>query len=197
MKTEEGYIKFHLSWIQKEFEFNDQDYQSLNFYRQKLYDLGLIGAYPNGIGFGNLSFRYHNNEFIISGSATGNYNMLTKEQYALVKEFDIVKNSLRCVGLIEASSESLSHAAIYKANKKINAVIHIHHLDMWEKYVNILPTTPKNAEFGTPEIAYEIAKLIVQDSGIIVMEGHPEGIIIYGKSLIEAETILMNYYNKI
>ncbi|HAF31031.1 MAG TPA: rRNA adenine methyltransferase [Bacteroidales bacterium] len=197
MVANEGYIKFYLSWEKKAFDFKDHDFHQINLCRDKLYKLDLIEAYLDGVGYGNLSIRYHNNEFIISGSATGNYNMLSKEQYALVREFDLDKNSVRCDGLIEASSESLSHAAIYKANKSVNAVIHIHHKRMWEKYVNILPTTPQNAEFGTPEIAYEIAKLIVRDSGIIIMEGHPEGIISYGKSLIEAETILMNYYNKI
>lgn len=195
--TTEGYIKFNLSWQEKEFDFNNQDFQSLNCYRQKLYDLGLIGAYPDGVGFGNLSIRNYKNEFIISGSATGNFKNLLKEHYALVNEFNIKTNSLNCVGLIEASSESLSHGAIYKANKNINAVIHIHHMDMWEKYVNILPTTPTNAEFGTPEIAYEIAKLIVQDSGIMIMGGHPEGMITYGKTLEEAYEILLKYNNNI
>ncbi len=127
MRNEEGYIKFNLTWDQRPFELSDRDFKSINSYRQKLYYLDLIGAYPDGIGFGNLSIRYHENEFVISGSATGNLKTLLKEQYALVDKCDIKKNSVHCKGEIEASSESLSHGAIYNASSKVNAVIHIHH----------------------------------------------------------------------
>lgn len=197
MKNEEGYIKFNLDWNKQTFEFNDHNFDTINSFRDKLYTLGLIGAYPDGIGFGNLSIRNDNDEFIISGSATGNFKKLTKDQYALVKEFYIEKNTVHCAGSIEASSESLSHGAIYKANKDVNAVIHVHHLDMWQQYINVLPTTCLDAEFGTPEIAKEIANQVNQDSGIIIMGGHPEGIITYGKTLKEAYEILLKYYNKI
>ncbi len=195
--TDEGYIKFNVNWDQKPFNFNDQDFKLINNYRQKLFDLGLVGAYPDGIGFGNLSIRHLNNEFIISGSATGSISNLTKENYSLVKEFDIKNNSVTCQGLSKASSESLSHAAIYKKNAKVNAVIHVHHKNMWNCYQDKVPTTSMKAKFGTPEMALEISKISHQTSGIIVMGGHPEGIITYGKSLEEAFHILLNYYNNL
>ncbi|MFC2103755.1 class II aldolase/adducin family protein [Bacteroidota bacterium] len=197
MRTGEGYIKFNLNWDQRKFEFGNEDFNYINSCRDKLFDLGLIGVYPNGIGFGNLSIRYHNNEFIISGSATGNIPNLTKDHFALVKVIDIENNSVQCVGQIEASSESLSHGVIYEVNSAVNAVIHIHHKDMWNQYINNLPTTNKNAEFGTPEVALEIAKLTNEDSGIIIMAGHPEGIITYGKTLEDAYKKLLKYYNKL
>ena len=197
MNINEGYIKFNLTWGKKSFDFNDQDFIQINSCREKLFGMGLTGAYPDGIGFGNLSIRYHKNEFIISGSATGNFENLTKEHYSLVKDYDILKNSVFCEGFSKASSESLSHAIIYDSNPKVNAVIHIHHNDMWERYLNDLPTTDNKAEFGTPEIALEIKKLANQSSGIIIMGGHPEGIISYGKSLNEAEEIILKYFNKL
>ena len=196
-KPDEGYIKFNLTWKEKLFDFNDHDFIQINSCREKLFRLGLIGAYPDGIGFGNLSIRYKQNEFIISGSATGNFKNLSKKHYSLVKDYDILKNSVFCEGFSKASSESLSHAAIYEFNIDVNAVIHIHHKDMWEKYLNDLPTTDKKAEFGTPEIALEIKKLANQSTGIIIMGGHPEGIISYGKSLSEAEKIILKYFNKL
>ena len=197
MRKGEGYIKFNLSWEEKSFDFSDQDFMHINSCREKLFEMGLIGAYPDGIGFGNLSIRYNRNEFIISGSATGNFKNLSKEHFSLVKDYDILKNSIRCEGLTKASSESLSHAAIYESNMDVNAVIHIHHKDMWDKYLNDLPTTDKKAEFGTPEIALEIQKLANQDSGIIIMGGHTEGIISYGKSIDKAEGIILKYFNKL
>ena len=49
------------------------------------------------------------------------------------------------------------------------------------------PTTNPDFSFGTPEIAFDIARVIEEkgnvDKGIIVMGGHPEGILYYGKNL--------------
>lgn len=196
IKLDEGYIKFNLNWEEKSFDFSDKDFHEINSCRQKLYEAGFIGAYPDGIGFGNLSVRYNKNQFIISGSATGNFKNLSKNHFALVKDFDISKNNIQYVGLTKASSESLSHAAIYNSNSEVNAVIHIHHKGMWNTYLNDLPTTDKKAEFGTPEIAIELAKLANLPSGIIIMGGHPEGIIAYGKTIEKAYNILIEYFNK-
>ena len=197
MKQDEGYIKFNLEWEKQSFDFADPLFHSIQRWRQKLFTLNLVGAYPNGIGFGNLSIRYQQNQFIITGSATGNFKQLTKRHYALVKNFDLDKNTLYAVGETKASSESLSHAAIYQTNKEVNAVIHIHHQKFWDKYLNKLPTTPEDAAFGTPEMAHEISKLATQEKGIIIMGGHAEGIMAYGKSLNEAGKIIINHYQKI
>ena len=194
-KPDEGYIKFNLNWNQKAFDFYDDDYKLINTYRAKLFDLNLIGSYPDGIGFGNISIRTKKNDFIISGSASGNISVLGKKHYSLVTDFDIENNSISCVGLSKASSESMSHAAIYSTNTNVKAVIHVHHKDMWDCFLDKLPSTRKKAKFGTPEIAIEIKNLANKSSGIIIMGGHPEGIISYGKSLFEAEKILLNYYN--
>jgi hypothetical protein len=197
IKHDEGYIKFNIKWEVKAFDFSLYDFQNLNTCRDKLYNLGLIGAYPNLIGFGNISIRATGNKFIISGSATGNIKQLSEKDYSLVTKYDIDENLIHCEGLTKASSESLSHAAIYKSNPEIKAVIHIHNLEMWRKYLNDLPTTNEKAEFGTPEIADEMKKLVIQNSGILIMGGHQEGIISYGKSINEAEEITLTYFNKI
>jgi len=197
MQPDEGYIKFNINWEEKEFNFSSVDFQSLNTCRNNLFNLGLMGAYSNGIGYGNISIRRINNEFIISGSATGNIENLSQEHYSLIKGYNIQNNTIKCEGLTKASSESLSHAAVYESNSEIKAVIHIHHLKMWEKYLNELPTTDKKAEFGTPEIADEMKKLVTKNSGILIMGGHQEGIISYGKSLNQAENIILTYFNKI
>ena len=197
MRIEEGYIKFNLNWEEKSFDFRDYDFHEINSCRQKLYEAGLIGAYSDGIGFGNLSVRYNKNQFIISGSATGNFKNLSKDHFSLVTDFNISKNNIQYIGLTKASSESLSHAAIYNSNTEVNAVIHIHHKWMWNTYLNDLPTTNKKAEFGTPEIALELTKLANLPSGIIIMSGHPEGIVSYGKTLNEAEEIILKYFNNL
>ena len=197
MNPDEGYIKFNLNWKEISFDFKDQDFIYINSCREKLFKMNLIGAYPNGIGFGNLSIRYKKNEFIISGSATGNFKHLSKEHYSLVKDYAISKNSIHCEGLTKASSESLSHAAIYESNLNVAGIIHIHNKDMWNKYLYELPTTDTRAEFGTPEIAAEIQRLANHDSGMIIMGGHPEGIISYGKSLNNAKETILKYFKNL
>jgi ribulose-5-phosphate 4-epimerase/fuculose-1-phosphate aldolase len=197
IKPDEGYIKFNLVWNEKAFDFKDDDFNAINSIRKQLFDLGFIGVYPDGIGFGNLSIRQQNNEFVISGSATGSITDLEKKHYALVKDFSIQNNQVWCEGLSKASSESMSHAAIYQSNKNVGAVLHVHHVKLWEQLLHVLPSTPPKAEFGTPEMAIEIARLSKSNSGIIMMAGHPEGIITYGKNLQEAYDLLLKQYNNL
>ncbi len=190
----EGYIKFDCEWIES-VPIPAEELIEINQYREKLYKLGLIGAYSNGIGFGNISTRIGNStNFIITGSATGNLKSLNEEHYTRVINFDFKKNSLRCKGPIKASSESLSHAAVYSVNPEAGAVIHIHNLNIWEKLIYKVPTTPRDIEYGTPEMAEGIERLFketdVKNEKILVMGGHREGIISFGKDLREA-------YNKI
>lgn len=197
---DEGYIKFNCKWI-KDRQISIDKLSEINKLRDRLYRLGLIGAYDNGIGFGNISIRSGKNDFIITGSATGNFHELNENHYVLVTEYDLMKNSLICKGPIKASSESLSHAAIYECSSDINAVIHIHNIAMWEKLIDKVPTTNRDVLFGTPEMANEIKRLFVEsnvkDKKILVMGGHKEGIICFGKTLKEAEDILLGKFKRI
>jgi ribulose-5-phosphate 4-epimerase/fuculose-1-phosphate aldolase len=164
-----------------------------------MFDLGFIGVYEDGIGYGNMSVRFSGNQFIITGSATGKLKKLTNQHYTKVVDYDLEKNSLTAVGPIVASSESLTHAVIYKYDKNINAVIHIHNLALWKKLMNKNPTTNKNVEYGTPAMAEEIMRLFdetdLKNKKILVMGGHEEGIISFGKDLNEAGKILLNTLN--
>lgn len=193
---EEGYIKFHCHFI-KTRPVPNSKIQELNFYRQKLYKLGLIGAYKNKIGYGNISTKHK--DVIISGSATGNYKKLDNSKYSKITRYNIKKNELFCTGAIKASSESMTHESIYECDKEIGAVIHIHNLNMWKKYLNKLPTTSKNATYGTPELAIEIKRLYnetdFKNEKIAVFAGHKEGIIVFGKNLEEAYNIILKYFN--
>jgi ribulose-5-phosphate 4-epimerase/fuculose-1-phosphate aldolase len=191
----EGYIKFNFDWIKQKL---NEDITEINKWRDKLYSLNLIGAYENGIGYGNISIRDGKN-FIITGSKTGGIENLTNNHFTKVTNWYFNKNNLTCEGPIEASSESLTHAAIYTSNSNINAVIHVHNLNLWEKLIHKIPTTDEKAEFGTPEMAYEIMKLFrgnqVTKKRILIMGGHKEGIISFGKDLEEAGNVLLDYFN--
>lgn len=196
MVMDEGYIKFNCHWIRAE-PIPFVGLREINQWRDKLYSLGLIGAYDNGIGFGNISVRSQGNSFIITGSATGNFKKLTGDHYVSVHDCDLAKESLICTGPIKASSESLSHAVIYEFSPETNSVIHIHNMDMWKRLMDQISTTDKNAAFGTSEMASEIKKIIKEPKGkekIFVMGGHEGGVIAFGKSLDEAGDILLKFF---
>ncbi len=195
---DEGYIKYLCNWI-KDKPINPEKLVEINHWRNKLYQLGLIGEYENGIGFGNISIRVKNTtEFIITGTHTGNIETLNEEHFTTVTNFNWQKNWVTCVGPIQASSESLSHGAIYLTNPEVNAIIHVHHRKMWENLLNKIPTTDKNCSYGTPEMAQELIRLSQENElknlQILVMAGHEEGIISFGKTLEEAGNILLKYY---
>jgi L-ribulose-5-phosphate 4-epimerase len=188
----EGYTKFKSTWVSVELF---QDIIKLNEWREKFYSLKLIGM-NNGIGYGNISIRKYEG-FIISGTKTGGIEKLTEQNYTKVINWNYEGNCLSCVGKIDASSESLSHAAVYDSDKRVNAVIHVHSLELWEKLINKIPTTSEQVEYGTPEMAREIFRLFeetnVKEKKILVMGGHKEGIISFGKDLDEAGKVLLNY----
>jgi L-ribulose-5-phosphate 4-epimerase len=196
----EGYIKFKCI-IKNKTPVSKNKIIDLNIYRNKLYKLKLIGAYSNKIGYGNISIRDKDKKFLISGTTTGNYAKLTNKHYSKVVSYKIKLNTLTCSGAIKASSESMTHANIYECNKNIGAVIHIHNNKLWKKHLYKLPTTPKYATFGTPELAYEIKKLYnnskFKTKKIAILGGHVSGIIVFGKDLEEAYSIILKYFNKI
>ena len=197
---DEGYIKYQCYWNRVS-TIADADITELNSWRDRLYQLGLIGEYDNGIGFGNLSIRLpYSRQLIISGTQTGGIPHLTAQHYTKVTDFDWHKNYVVCQGEIEASSETLTHAAIYVAEPTVNAVVHVHHLQLWRKLLNKVPTTNPDCAYGTPEMAAEIIRICRHSDRqpkIIVMSGHFEGILTYGKDLAEASKLLLNHFTAI
>lgn len=191
---DEGYIKFNCNWIPS----NDIPLQlvaELNVWRNRMYEKRLIGVYPDGIGFGNISMRWKGNAFLISGSATGGLPKLDESHYSLVTDYHLSTNSVTCKGPLKASSESLTHASIYECSPSTHAVIHIHSLDMWKGLIHKVSTSSEDVPYGTPEMANEIKRLFAETSlsaeKIMVMGGHQEGIIGFGKDLEEAGHVLL------
>jgi len=196
----EGYIKFICDWKKEKFPFSGENFRELETARTKLYKLGLIGMYPDGIGFGNISVKSgEGSSFIITGSATGQFDKLDQSHYSLVSGYDFEKNSISCSGLTKASAESLTHAAVYQSLPKVGAVVHVHCLWLWEKLLNDYPATSAEIEYGTPEMANAVGKLALEIIGrkekVIVMGGHREGILAFGNNLTDATTEIIKIYN--
>ncbi len=163
-----------------------------------MFDAQLIGAYPDGIGYGNISIRKAPDSFFITGSGTGGMKELEKKHISLVTGWSHEDNRVTCSGAVNASAESLTHAAIYEAIPDAGAVIHIHHKGMWDQFTGQLPVTSPEALYGTPEMAKEVKRVaLAMDPGkdpVIVMGGHEEGLIAWGTSLQEAGETLWKFY---
>lgn len=192
---QEGVIKFTCNWTKAE-PFTPEIIAELNHWRQILYAKGLIGLDKQGIGYGNISIRYQQNQFIISGSGTGQFSELTNEHYTLVTSFNVHRNTVDAVGPIIASSESMTHAILYQCDPNINAVIHIHHKELWKRLLHKVPTTDKKAEYGTPLMAKEMVRLYskteLPKSKLLVMAGHEEGVVSFGVNVELAAKILLD-----
>lgn len=186
---DEGVIKFKYNWI-SEPALAYESIAGLNEWRDKLYDAGLIGEDVNGIGYGNISCRQKENMFIITGSGTGALKKLSAEHYTRVTAYDLTKNTLTSAGPIKASSESLTHAAVYETLPYVNSVFHVHHLALWKKLLGVLPSTDSHIEYGTTAMASEIKRLLkdsfILEQGILAMGGHREGVLVFSKNPEEA-----------
>lgn len=189
---DEGYIKFQCHWKRSNHRDDIESQNSLKeliLFRQKFYELGLIGAYPDGIGFGNISQILSNGEMLISGSATGNFSDASSEHFALVEKCLIESNEVFCSGPVIASSESMTHHMIYRLSPKIKVVVHVHHEALWEKYKFQIPTTGEQVPYGTPEMANEISRLFHEENlgqiKCLAMAGHEEGLIAFGSHFEE------------
>ena len=191
MTIDEGYIKYDSDWTPGPVPAQELT-SLLDTWRRPLFDAGLVGHYEDlGVGYGNLSVRFGMSEqFIISGTQTGHIANTDGQHYALVTHYDIDRNHVSSTGPVQASSESLTHAAIYELNEAINAVVHVHSRALWETLKDQLPTTAADVSYGTPEMAREFTRLYCDTSfranGVAVMAGHNEGIVSIGCDLEEA-----------
>src|SRR5665647_1253573 len=78
----QGGVKFNCHWNQTGPVISDEQFEIINYWREVLYNMDLIGAYENGIAFGNISMRIiGGNQFIITGSATGEIPELEPGHY--------------------------------------------------------------------------------------------------------------------
>lgn len=197
----QGFVKFNCHWSQSGPVISDEQYEIINSWREILYNMDLIGAYENGVAFGNISMRIgSSNQFVITGSATGEIPDLEPGHYVKVSSFNIDDNAVQCIGPLKASSESLTHAAIYSADPGVNAVVHVHSLELWKNLIHNVPTTNPGMDYGTAGLAKDIQRIFtgseVYEKRIIVMAGDRAGILTFGHDMDEAVNVLMEYLKK-
>jgi L-ribulose-5-phosphate 4-epimerase len=193
---DEGYIKYQSHWSEAPAS-DPAAAELLEEWRLPLFAAGLVGHYEElGIGFGNISIRSGDpRQFLITGTQTGHVESTTEQHYSLVTDYDIERNEVHCSGPVQASSEAMTHAAIYELDPSIAAIVHVHSKVLWDEHLNSLPTTSPDVAYGTPEMANEFRRLYTDTTfssqGIAVMGGHEEGLISIGESLEKAATKIL------
>ncbi len=194
MLVDDGVVKYSLEFEQTN-EIAIKECKKIEKTRKRLYALGLIGAYKNGIGYGNISLRYNNtNEFVITATQTGELKSLKPKHYSLVNHvnFDTFKTYAK--GMSKPSSESITHAAIYELDSNINAVIHVHNEKLWDYMLANNYLSTNDTPYGTPEMVEDINDMYKNIdpslNNAFVMKGHFEGVVTFGKNLKEAEKTL-------
>ena len=175
-------------------------------WRKLLKQVDLIGQNPqryDGAGFGNLSGRLHpisgprgQRTFLITGTQTGQNRCMTNQDFAVVKSYDWNLNRVHSMGPTKPSSEAMTHGAIYDLGCHIRFVFHVHSPDIWNNYESLsLPFTSPNIEYGTPAMASEIGRLAqtgaLLQAKILVMGGHEDGVISFGRTAQEAGGTLL------
>lgn len=188
---DEGYTKYEVDW-QVDAPLSGAQVDALDGCRRRLHAAGLIGFdAEHEVGYGNLSTRAEAlGGFIISGTRTGDIEATDARHYSLVTGWDIDANRVHCRGPVQASSEALTHAAIYELDPAIGAVVHVHDRAAWRRYKGRLPTTAADIAYGTPDMARELQRLwrdtYLKAHGIAVMGGHPDGLIAFGRDIEQA-----------
>ncbi len=202
MTIDEGYTKFICDWTVCDLpEFKET--AELCLWRRPLHDAGLIGIYADvGIGFGNISMRVGAGpEFLVSGTQTGHLQDVGPQHFSLVTNADPERNRVCCRGTVQASSESMTHAALYRTDSSIAAVVHVHSKRLWHLLCGRIPTTDATVAYGTPEMASEFSRLWQESdlpaTGIAVMGGHEEGLVSVGSTMAAAATRILDLQHRL
>ena len=196
----DGVIKYTIDHTTFDARIPYDMYGELEAVRTRLHHLGLIGVYEDGIGYGNISLKESRDKtFYITSTQTGHLSQLGTSLYTRVDDYDFNTFTLHSKGKKKPSSEALSHAMIYELDPAIQAVIHIHSAPLW-RFMIEKGDLSTAAEYGTHEMTEEITRLYQTskplEQPLFVMKGHEEGIIVFGKSLKEAEIILLGMVKK-
>lgn len=201
MNNREGVIKYRLDFVQKS-SVDPGVIGEMNRWRHIHYRLQLIGCSKeryDGYGFGNISMRSPSgppDSFIISGTQTGGKPLLSPDDFSLVTCCNPLSNTIAAEGMAEPSSEALTHGQLYQLDPSIQCVIHAHSPDIWQAGRKLnLPCTGKGAAYGTPEMAEAVEQLFresdVLKRRLFVMQGHRDGVVSFGSSIIEASQVMI------
>jgi len=195
----EGVIKYRNQRLAGEVQ-SSPELEQLNRARTTLFDLRLIGVNAQGVGYGNVSVRAEGEQFVVSASATGGARILTVQQFCRVESISVEENTVCSRGALNASSESMTHGAIYAADPRVCCVIHVHNRALFDALLGQNAAhTDAAVAYGTPAMARAVSSLVAQAHrlpAIFAMAGHDEGVVAYGADVPSVQALLIDTFHQ-
>ena len=183
--------------------------RELAAWREIMSRLGLLGQRPEryeGLGYGNASARVGpmgnmtqgRRRFLITGTQTGGLRRVSLQDFCVVERCDLAANRVHSFGPVAPSSEALTHGALYDAAPAARVVLHAHSPEIWRQARRLrLPVTAEHALNGTVEMAREVSRLhresAASELGILVMGGHEDGVLAFGRTAAGAGEALVRH----
>lgn len=214
----EGVVKFEAAHTMAPLTSSARDaVAALCGWRAILFRLGLLGQDVrryDGAAYGNVSARVGPfpgergaRPFVVSGTQTGALADVTGNDFAVVTSWDVKKNRVTSTGPAAPSSESMTHGAVYDVSPTIRAVLHVHSPEIHRAALDQtrgvphalrLPRTADGIDYGTPEMALEVARLwrttSLPDGRVFVMTAHEDGVVAFGATVDDAADVLLRVF---
>ncbi len=169
-------------------------------WRSILRDLQLLGQEPGrygGFGFGNISVRdtEEDEQIIITASQTSGSLEFSAEHLTRITGVNFRRFWVDAEGHQPPSSETVTHAMLYAADKRISAVIHVHSPQIWDNAAPLgLPTTGEDVAYGTPAMVEAVRALLEEHQSrpmVFATLGHEDGVFSVGHTLRDAGVALI------
>ncbi len=164
--------------------------------------LGFVGQVPGRYGnasFGNLSVRDpdRTTEFVITANQSGAAPELDQEQITRVVGCSLERFWVDAIGVAPPSSETLTHAAIYAADPRIEWVFHIRSAEISEAAGRLaIPATDAALTGGTPELARAVHALLDAYQSrplVFVVPGQEDAVLACGPTARDTGGLLVSY----
>lgn len=163
--------------------------RSLAGWRAVFRRLDLLGQHRDryqGFGYGNLSSRDGSrpDEFVITASQTAGAPDFDDSSLVRITHSNVARFWVDAVGQQPPSSETLTHAIVYQADRSIGWVFHVHCPEIWQRHADLgLPATPEHAPCGSAAMADAVEVLLARHHVrpvVFVTLGHEDGVFACG-----------------
>jgi len=182
--------KFRTTFVGKEVPEETRSSEIIEW-GKKFHSMGLFPE-DDAKNAGNMSFR-NSRGFVITSGGSDKRKLHFKDLVQVVS-CNIDTMEVEAEGVAEPSSETMLHNLIYSERQDINAIIHVHDRLVLGSAKDLgIPVTKKKQEYGTPELAREVAKVLGHESFIAIKD---HGIVSMGKSVWEAGKQVQAFHNE-
>ena len=173
----------------------DSKGEDLNYWAWIFSQLGLTPVHSAG-AYGNMSFRYEKDTFIITRTGMLPESGYRPENYVLVESFDRNRGECCYHGCCPPSSECFLHDAVYSRFDSAGAVLHGHSIlmNVWAAELDI-PVTSEFCDYGTRKLAESALEILSMEENLIILRDH--GFVAVGETIRDAGRLVLRKYREL